>query len=152
MSVSDTAKEVVRIASTAGLSKDVIDLMEKKLALLTTELDDTRQKIAALEREKAQLKAEIDQLRKQLERLQPGTDALPAESERMLVVFASSSRGITSDHVIQQLGFSQAQGDYYFDQLLKRKFVHASSGQMGVGWFYYATPEGRDYLARHGLL
>ena len=50
MSVSDTAKEVVRIASTAGVAKDVIDLMEKKLAILTSELDTATDKFALVEK------------------------------------------------------------------------------------------------------
>jgi len=145
MSISDTARDIARMPSTAGLSKDVVDLLEKKVALLTDEIASLRTKVSQLEAENAQL-------RQQLQRVQPQSDRLPPESEQMLVVFANSSSGIPSDHVIRQLGFSQAKGDYYFDQLLKHKFVHAKSGQMGVGWFYYATAPGRDYLARHGLL
>jgi hypothetical protein len=58
MSALDTAKEIVRIGSTAGLSKDVIDLMEKKLVLLTDELANAHRRIAQLEIENAQLKTQ----------------------------------------------------------------------------------------------
>jgi hypothetical protein len=34
MSAMDTAKEIARIASTASLGKDVIELLEKKVGLL----------------------------------------------------------------------------------------------------------------------
>ena len=64
MSAMDTAKEIVRIGATAGLSKDVIDLQEKKLALLAEQL-------ATLERENADLKAENANLRRQLQHAQP---------------------------------------------------------------------------------
>ena len=47
------------MASTAGLSKDVIDLMEKKLVLLTSELSDARTRISALEVENGQLRAQL---------------------------------------------------------------------------------------------
>src|SRR5262245_18002790 len=47
----DTAREVIRMATTAGLSKDVIDLMEKKIALLTFENADLKTKVSALETE-----------------------------------------------------------------------------------------------------
>jgi predicted nuclease with TOPRIM domain len=134
-------------------------ILRERLALLADQakaqekvLADSQRRIGELEQERSQLKAELGHLRNQLDRAQPQIDSLPPESERMLVVFAGTSDGIPSDHVIRQLGFSQAQGDYYFDHLLKRKFVHASSGQMGVGWFYYATAAGREYLAQHGLL
>ena len=59
MSALATAKEIVRIGSTAGLSKDVVDLLEKKATLLT-------EQVATLERENAQLKSENDNLRAQL--------------------------------------------------------------------------------------
>jgi regulator of replication initiation timing len=100
MSISDTARDIARMASTAGLSKDVVDLMEKKLALLTGELGDAAQKIAMLEQENAELKKDVAKLQEQLDRAQPQSDRLPPESEQMLVVFANSNRGITSDSVI----------------------------------------------------
>src|SRR5438876_10123240 len=59
MSALDTAKEVVRMASTAGLAKDVIDLMEKKLALLTEEVSVLTAKVSKLEIENGQLRAQL---------------------------------------------------------------------------------------------
>src|ERR1017187_10371729 len=64
MSATDTAKEVIRIASTAGFSKDVIDLMDKKLSLLTSENAELKKKVSAFE-------IEVRQLRRQLEDFQP---------------------------------------------------------------------------------
>ena len=63
MSAFDTAKEIVRIGSTAGLSKDVVDLLEKKVALLTGELSDSHQKTARLEARILELEAEVSNLR-----------------------------------------------------------------------------------------
>ena len=57
MSVSDTAKEVVRIASTAGVAKDVIDLMEKP-AILTSELDTATDKFALVEKRVSELESQ----------------------------------------------------------------------------------------------
>jgi hypothetical protein len=59
MSATDTAKEVIRIASTAGLSKDVIDLMDKKLALLTSENAELKTKVSAFEIEVRQLRSQL---------------------------------------------------------------------------------------------
>ena len=59
MSAENAVKEVVRIATTAGLSKDVIDLMEKKLALLTAELSQANTRISKFEIENRQLKTQI---------------------------------------------------------------------------------------------
>jgi hypothetical protein len=58
MSIEAAAKELSRTFTTAGLSKDVIDLLEKKLALLT-------QQVALLDAENARLKLENGQLRAQ---------------------------------------------------------------------------------------
>ena len=49
MSAIDTAKEIARIASTASLGKDVIELLEKKVGLLA-------EQITTLETENANLK------------------------------------------------------------------------------------------------
>lgn len=68
MSASDTAKDVIRIATTAGLSKDVIDLMDRKLALLTSE--------------NAELKTQITVFKAQVENLQAQLDAVRAEIKR----------------------------------------------------------------------
>jgi NAD(P)-dependent dehydrogenase (short-subunit alcohol dehydrogenase family) len=40
MSAADIAKDALKILPTAGLAKDVIDLLEKKLALITDEVWD----------------------------------------------------------------------------------------------------------------
>ena len=57
-------EEILRIANTHGLSKDVIDLLEKKASLLEEELQQSR------EREKKK-DIKIAYLESQLEELQP---------------------------------------------------------------------------------
>lgn len=59
INVTDTAKEIARIATTAGLSKDVIDLLEKKLALLIEENTALATKVSRLEIENGQLRAQL---------------------------------------------------------------------------------------------
>jgi outer membrane murein-binding lipoprotein Lpp len=66
VSVKDTAKELVRIAGIAGVSKDIIDLMETKLDLLAGEVADLANKNAALEARVSQLEVENGQLRSQI--------------------------------------------------------------------------------------
>jgi len=60
MSATDIAKEVVRIANTHGLAKDVIDLLEKKLALLIQENSTFSAKVMRLEIENAQLRTQLE--------------------------------------------------------------------------------------------
>jgi hypothetical protein len=107
MSATDTAKEVIRLATTAGLSKDVIDLLEKKSALLT-------EQVAALERENTQLKLEVAQLRTQLKNSQPVMGSF-REFEGVLWKRTGNGFGKTpycpqcSDHPIM---FGQPPGGY----------------------------------------
>ena len=83
MSALDTAKEIVRIGTTAGLSKDVVDLLEKKVALLTGELSDAHRKIASLE-------AEVAKLHQQLQSAQPQSDGF---AESMGVLWKRTASG-----------------------------------------------------------
>jgi uncharacterized protein with PIN domain len=71
MSAADTAKDVIRIATTAGLAKDVIDLMEKKLMLLEGELEATTRKNTLLEQRISELETSNRQLQ---EKVQPVDD------------------------------------------------------------------------------
>ena len=60
MSATDTAKEVIRIATTAGLSKDVIDLQAAKLDILVKENAELSTKVSRLEIENSQLRSRLD--------------------------------------------------------------------------------------------
>jgi hypothetical protein len=71
MSALDTAKEIVRIGSTAGLSKDVIDLMEKKLSLLTEQVILLEKENSLLRLKLSHFETEKANLRAQLQNLQP---------------------------------------------------------------------------------
>jgi hypothetical protein len=59
MSAESAAKELIRVATTAGLSKDVIDLLEKKASLLVEENAVLASKISRLEIENGQLKTQL---------------------------------------------------------------------------------------------
>ena len=145
-----------RVADVLREKVGLLDLQRAQAAgerdTLATQLAQAKSKIETLESDKADLQAQLDDARKQIQRLSQPKDGLPEESERLLVFIANATRSITNDQAIRQLGLPQARGDYFFDQLLKRKFVHTSSGQMGVGWFYHATSTGLEYLHQKGLL
>jgi hypothetical protein len=64
MDAATTVKEILRIGSTGGLSKDVIDLQAAKLRILTDELALSRQR-------ETQLKMENEQLRRLAQNNQP---------------------------------------------------------------------------------
>lgn len=146
MSALDTAKEIVRIGSTAGLSKDVIDLLEKKTALLT-------EQVSALDRENAQLRGEVVQLRQQLQRLQP-VDGILKETADVLQFFFDQGRDLSIEHIAQKFQFQMSVAEYHFDILFKRKFVRQT--RMGIETYggsspamFALTSEGRSYVMEH---
>jgi|ERR1039458_3584806 DNA-binding MarR family transcriptional regulator len=152
MGATDTIKEFARIATTAGLTKDVIDLLDKKASLLAEQVAALEQENTTLLRENRNLKLENENLQKQLQNARPKGDELDEISTKMLVTLANFKGSITDSELIQRLGLPKAKGDYHFDQLEKRKFVNSDGGQLGRGMFFYVTTEGRDYLAIAGLL
>jgi hypothetical protein len=154
MSAIDTAKEFVRLGSTVGLSKDVIDLLDKKASLLAEQVTALEQENTTLLRENRNLKLENEKLKGQLQNARPKGDELDEICKKMLVTLANADdhEGITDGELIQHLGLPKAKGDYFFDQLRTRKFVDTGGGVMGRGMFWSVTSAGRDYMARNGLL
>lgn len=64
MSAYELAKDAARLAGTATLSKDVVDLLHAKLSLLADQ-------VALLEKENANLKAENKNLHAELQHIKP---------------------------------------------------------------------------------
>jgi hypothetical protein len=152
MSVSDTIKDIAHIASTAGISKDVIDLLEKKAALISEQLATLEQENTALLRENRSLKLENENLKTQLQNVRPKSDELEEGAKQILIALANFDGSITASAVIQQLGLPKPQGQYWFDQLHKGGVL--GYGPIGTedGFPVYVNAAGRDYLAKHGLL
>lgn len=65
MSIMDTAIEIRKIMATAGISGEIIALMEKKLILLTDELVSVNKRLSASEAHNKQLISKIHDLEKQ---------------------------------------------------------------------------------------
>jgi hypothetical protein len=146
ISALDTAKEIVRIGSTAGLGKDVIDLLEKKTALLT-------EQVSALDRENVQLREEVVQLRQQLQRLQP-VDGILKETSDVLKCFFDQGRELSVEHVARHFQFQMSVAESHFDVLFKREFVRQT--RMGSETYgrsrpamFGLTSEGRSYVMQN---
>jgi hypothetical protein len=150
MSAMDTAKEIVRLGSTAGLSKDVIDLMEKKLVLLTDELEVSNRKNVSLETKVSKLEIENAQLRAQINN--PQAIVLDDICTKLLVAIANSPDGVLKEDLFAHFALSTGKGSHVIDQLFNHKFIEVGRVQMGVGAFLFSTPTGREYLNRKGLL
>jgi len=109
MGALDTAKEIVRLSSTAGHSKDVIDLLEKKVALLA-------EQVSALESENAQLKAELAQVRQQLPHASPVRD-LSAQERHVLIHLTREDRGLTVDELAHAIGNIPSMARHHCEEL-----------------------------------
>ncbi len=150
MSALDTAKEVVRMASTAGLSKDLIDLMEKKNALLTVEIGDLTQKVSMLSTKASSLEIENAQLRDQLKN--PQTVAVDELATKMLQAIANAPDGAKKGDLFARFGLLLAKGDFHFDQLIAHNCIRQTSVNVYTGILWGATSAGREYLNQKGLL
>jgi septal ring factor EnvC (AmiA/AmiB activator) len=137
MSALDTAKEIGRIASTASLGKDVIDLLEKKVALLT-------EQVTALETENLNLRQKVYDLEQELERLRPKQDRFEKDAERILesLFDLSDDEGIPVEVVGQALGISKSMAKYHCNTLMGADVVHPS------GFGVILAPKGIEYCVR----
>lgn len=132
MSATDLAKDAIRIVSTAGLNKDVIDLLEKKLALMTEEGLFFKESLTKAIADNEVLKLKIVNLEQQLQSLSPKQDGLKDETKSVLKSFFDAGRPITPDYLARQLGMQQSIMDYHIDLLYERKFIRAVGGSILV--------------------
>src|SRR5437762_6570890 len=105
MSAIDTAKEIARIASTASLGKDVIELLEKKVGLLA-------EQITTLETANAKLKQKVANLNPQFAGARPKSELHP-DAIRFLKLLFEHDKGLTVSQMAGSLGISQGMGDYH---------------------------------------
>lgn len=147
MDAAQGMKDVIRIAQTAGLSKDVIDLLETKAELLAEQVVTLEQQNATLLSENNGLKLVNNDLKRQIGHNQK-SDELDAECKNMLVTLEFSKGGPSCEDLIPFLQISPPKVRRQFDQLSEKGFVKAN----GYGFEAHVTKEGRDYLDKSGLL
>ena len=146
MSAIDTAKEIARITVTSGLSKDIIELLEKKVSLLT-------EQVTTLEAENANLKKKVDNLEKQLAGLKSQPGVLDEISFKFLkLLFAHDELSI--EDVAASLGISKGMTEYHRDLLSQANMIHqtrvgviASFGPTAAA--YGILPKGREYVVKN---
>ncbi|MBU1055771.1 MAG: hypothetical protein KKC46_18375 [Proteobacteria bacterium] len=134
MGAFDIAKDAVRIASTAGLSKDVIDLLEKKLSLLTEEIDTLHLKISNFETKVSHLEAENTNLKKQLQHLQPASN-FSKETSDILHIFFDFGKELSVDDIVSALSLGISVINFHFDILQENNMIIqtiAESRMMGI--------------------
>jgi regulator of replication initiation timing len=154
MSAADLAKDAIKIATTAGLSKDVIDLLEKKLALITEESLFFKDSLSKAIAENEVLKLKISNLEEQLQNLSPQEDRLDKECEEILFLLFETDRRLTIDQVTKHFQLHPSVAKAHFDTLRQKRYVLARSAI--VSDFgpsrpaeYELTSEGREYAMKH---
>jgi DNA-binding MarR family transcriptional regulator len=142
MSAMDTAKEIARIASTASLGKDVIELLEKKVSLLA-------EQVTTLETENANLKQKVANLDQQFAAALL-TGKLHPEAIRFLKLLFEHDKGLTVSQIASSLGISKGMAEYHHDVLLNAEMV-GSSVRMpkGSALIIFLEAKGRAYLVEH---
>jgi len=144
--ISNIAKDAIRIATTAGLSKDVIDLLEKKIVLLT-------EQITTLETENANLKRKAAELEEEVERLRPQEYGLDETAKNFIKVLFEAGSYLDFEYVGQRLGVSKGKAAYYRDVLLKAGMITGAGVIVGDALGpYELTTIGRQFAVNSGLV
>ena len=143
MSASDTVKAVVRIVTTGGHGKDVIDPLQTKLALLT-------EQVAALEKENRNLKTENDNLKTRLPNARPKSEELSQKTEGILKAVFDRAGEFSVQYIASLFRMQPSVVDYHLDVLRKRKFIKTHGiGFMGSAPTYIIAPAGRAYVVKN---
>lgn len=149
--VTNLAKEAIRLASTAGLGKDVIDLLTTKLDLLTQELAITKAQLSDAKSENTKLKTENEELKEQIQNIIPRPDRLKKKTVETLLHFFKEAGAISSERISELLGVEKSVADYHVDILKAEGFVRRySMGVRVMGGYtppkYIITDSGRAYV------
>lgn len=125
------------MATTATLTKDVIDLFEKKVGLLA-------EQVAALETENTNLKKQVANLGQELHSLRPQNERVEEGAEKILALLFEQDDSIHTDYIAELVGMKKGVAQYHMDTLYERDLL----GFAGVQT-YGLTPKGRAYVMRY---
>jgi predicted nuclease with TOPRIM domain len=146
MSAIDTAKEIARITVTSGLSKEIIELLEKKISLLT-------EQITTLESENTNLRKKAQNLEKQLASLSPQPGGLDQVSFTFLKLLFEHDE-LSMEDMAASLGISKGMAEYHRDLLSQADMIQQT--RIGIETSFEFTPaaygilpKGREYVVKN---
>ena len=160
MSATDTIREFARIAATAGLTKDEIDLMENKATLLVEQIATLERDKAALSqentallRENGNLKLEIDNLKNQLQSVRSN------ETLRIFKYIFEKGKQFSEPEIAKHFQITVSAAAYHIDSLLREKLIQQATMASGafedtggdVSAKYEITSDGLTYIVKNGL-
>lgn len=154
MNLSTTAKDVLRVATTAGLSKDVIDLLAAKVTLLDEKLVEASLSLEQARIKIAELMAENKELRNKLKDSTSVDDGLDDDCRRILLHFFETDQGFTIDQLASHFEFHPSVAKAHFDTLRHRNLVSTPVRIVTYGSrvgpsVYTITPDGRALAMKH---
>ena len=152
MSTTSLAKDALRIVSTAGLGKDVIDLLNLKITLLDEQVTTLTQEVLTLKGKNFDLLRELEELKKQQGDFSPFPDGFDDTTNR-IVAALFGNRDVAKETISSHLGIEFGIMEYHFDLLFKERFAEQTRvgmtfnhGRTPPG--FSLTPEGRAYAVK----
>ncbi|MDQ8196401.1 hypothetical protein QEH59_18375 [Coraliomargarita sp. SDUM461004] len=142
MNPLSVSKEVARLGASHGLSKDVIDLLEKKVSLLESELQESQSR----EKEKD---SKIKRLQAQVGNLKPEGGLLDEEND--ILKLLAANKNLRTIDLVKPTGLKIEKIEYHIDSLIDRDYITAD---MWMGNFRVPsiTKHGRKHLVEGGLV
>lgn len=130
MSVTDIAKDAIRIASTTGLSKDVIDLLKEKITLLDEKLQSLTQENNTLKAENHDLLKRLESVGHKVQKQGQRPEGFDDTTEKILDMLFKNPDGISIKRIVSHLGIEEGIVQYHFDLLFREKFIR----QLNIGF------------------
>jgi uncharacterized small protein (DUF1192 family) len=155
MNWQEIASDAINLVKTAGLKKDVIDLLKEKIALLTEEIVNLRSENASLGMKCANLEQKIADLEQELERLRPTQQRLNTTQENFLKILFRETECPLS-YIAAELRTQYEMAAHHKDVLSELEMIRwtgGATGDFGEGEpTYELTSKGRTYLVNGGLV
>ena len=126
-------KETMRLASTHGLSKDVIDLMEKKLALLTDEMASLADENKTLKTENMNLNYKLGELQKKSSSVTHLPEGFDETTERIIAAMFSSAEEVSMEGLSKSLQLPLGMIQFHFDAMSTNGFVRKTYPGIRLG-------------------
>lgn len=136
MNASEIAKDAIRLATTHGLSKDVIDLMEKKLALLTENMTFLSDENKTLKAENMNLSYKLAEFNKKAVGMAQLPDGFDETTDQIIISMFASSDESTMEALSFALKLPMGMIQFHFDIMMRHSFVRKTYPGVRLGSNY----------------
>jgi hypothetical protein len=153
MGAAETVRDLVRFATTAGLSKDVIDLLENKASLLAEQVSALENENTKLVRENRSLTMENQQLITHFQSAQPKEQEIDAKTQEILKFLFRQNGQVAVSELARHFNLKVNVAKYHLEKLVENQYVMCPGFVMGGGGplGYSITGEGRKFIMEQRL-